>query len=89
MIGFDGVPSPLIASESKLDTHFKQSGRILAAAVDSSAQLRVVTEIAHPRFIGGLHGSGCETIPRNRGRDVPVAPGVASWTRPLGMARIP
>ena len=54
--------------------HFRQSGGILAAAVDNSAQLQVVPEFAHPRVIGGLYGSGCEFIPRNRGRPVPVAP---------------
>ena len=74
MIGFDGVPAPLIASGPKLDTHFKQSGRILATAVDESAHLQIVTEFVHPQWIGGLRGSGCETIPRNRGRSVSVAP---------------
>ena len=74
LIGFDGVPAPLITPQSKLDTHFKQSGSILTAAVDRSAQLQVVPEFAHPQLIGGLRGYGCEFITRNRGRRVPVAP---------------
>ena len=54
--------------------HFKQSGSILASTVHISAKLKVEAEFVHPRVIGGLYGSGCELIPRNRGRRVPVAP---------------
>ena len=68
------MPVPLFASESKLNMHFKQSGRILVSAVDSSAQLEVGANFLQSGVIGGLYGSGCEFIPRNRGRRVPVAP---------------
>ena len=39
-----------------------------------SAQLQIESEFFHPRLTGGLFGSGCELIPRNRGRRTPVAP---------------
>ena len=65
---------PLVATHSKLLAHFQQSGSILAAAVDTSAQLQVEHEFVHPRVIGGLIGSGCEFVTRNRGRRAPVAP---------------
>ena len=68
------VPEPLIATHLKLLMHFEQSGRILTTAVDTSAQLKVAPEYVYPGVIGGLYGSGCEFIPRNRGRPVPVAP---------------
>ena len=68
------MPVALYASESKLNAHFKQSGRILVSAVDSSAQLQIGTSVLESGIIGGLYGSGCEFIPRNRGRRVPVAP---------------
>ena len=65
---------PLIATQSKLLMHFEQSGSILSSAVHTSAELKVEAEFVHPRVVGGLYGSGCEFIPRNRGRRVPVAP---------------
>ena len=65
---------PLIVNESKLRMHFKQSDAILASAVHSSAQLQIGTEFFHSGVTGGLYGPGCELIPRNRGRRVPVAP---------------
>ena len=65
---------PLIATYSKLLGHFRHSGSILAAAVDTSAQLQIVPEFGHLGVTGGLFGSGCELIPRNRGRRTPVAP---------------
>ena len=68
------MPVPLYANESKLNMHFKQSSKILVSAVDSSAQLQVGTNFLESGVIGGLYGSGCELIPRNRGRRVPVAP---------------
>ncbi|MDE0042564.1 MAG: hypothetical protein OXT74_11055 [Candidatus Poribacteria bacterium] len=54
--------------------HFKRSEDILTAAVDTSAKLQVETESVEARIIGGLYGSGCEFILRNRGLHVPVAP---------------
>ena len=68
------MPAPLVTTQSKLLSHFHRSGSILAAAVDSSAQLKVEPDFVHPRVVGGLYGPGCEFIPRNRGRRVPVAP---------------
>ena len=68
------MPTPLIATRSRLLTHFKQSGSILASAADTSAKLKVEAEFVHPRVVGGLFGSGCELVTRNRGRRVPVAP---------------
>ena len=54
--------------------HFKESGTILGSAVHTSAQLEVGADFGYPGVIGGLYGSGCELIPRNRGRSVHVAP---------------
>ena len=54
--------------------HFGKSAAILASAVHTSAKLRVVPEFLHPGVIVGLYGSGCERVPRNRGRPVYVAP---------------
>ena len=68
------MTEPLVATDSKLLGHFRDSGSILAAAVDASAQLQIESEFVHPRVTGGLVGSGCELIPRNRGRRTPVAP---------------
>ena len=68
------MPDPLVTTRPKLLMHFRQSGSILATAVDNSAQLQIEPEFVHPGAIGGLHGSGCEFVPRNRGRPVPVAP---------------
>ena len=68
------VPTPLIITHQKLDMHFEKSGSILTAAVDSSAQLQVEPDYVSSRVIGGLYGSACENISRNRGRRVHVAP---------------
>ena len=65
---------PLVATYPKLLAHFQQSGSILAAAVDTSAQLQIEHEIVHSRAIVGLFGPGCEFVARNRGRPAPVAP---------------
>lgn len=69
-----GVCMPLIASDSKLRMHFKESESILNAAVDDSVQLRIATNTVQARVIGSLAGSGCEYIPRNRGSRIYVAP---------------
>ena len=68
------MTSPLFATYAKLLAHFQQSTDILAAAVDTSAQLQIETEFVYPRATGGLIGTGCEYIARNRGRPSPVAP---------------
>ena len=68
------MPEPLIATYSKLMMHFKQSGRILTDAVAPSEKLQVEAEFINPLVIGGLNGPGCEFIPHNRGRHIPVAP---------------
>lgn len=68
------MSDPLIATQSQLLEHFQRSGSILASAVDTSAQLQIEPEFVHHGAIGGLHGSGCEFAPRNRGRPVHVAP---------------
>lgn len=68
------MPCPLIVTESRLNQHFQNSGTILQDAVDASVQLDVDYEFVSPGAIGGLYGTGCEFIPRNRGRPVAVAP---------------
>ncbi len=67
-------PEPLIASQSKLGMHFRQTGEILAAAVDISAKVQIEVDWGLSRIVGGLNGAGCEFIIRNRGLRVPVAP---------------
>ena len=67
-------PEPLIASQSKLDMHFRRTGDILAAAVDISVKVRIEVDRPLSHIVGGLTGAGCEFIPRNRGLRVPVAP---------------
>ena len=68
------MTAPLLATYSKLLSHFQETGDILAAAVHSSVQAQLETDFVHPRAITALSGSGCEFIPRNRGRPTPVAP---------------
>ena len=64
----------VIVNESRLQMHFRQSGRILASAVHRSAQLQVEADFVNSGVIGGLYGPGCERISRNRGRSASVAP---------------
>ena len=64
----------LIVNESRLQMHFRQSGRVLASAVHRSAQLQVEADFVNSGVIGGLYGPGCERISRNRGRSASVAP---------------
>ena len=68
------MPEPLIINESKLLMHFQNSGSILTDAVDSSTQVRVQGEFNNSPVIGGLFGTQCEYIRRNRGRPGYVAP---------------
>ena len=64
----------LVVTQPTLLRHFRECGTILASFVDPSAQPQVEPEFAQTRVIGGLRGSGCERIPRNRGARVPIAP---------------
>ena len=68
------MPVPLIATQSELEMHFRQTGVIMAAAVETSVKVGVDVDWALPNIVGGLNGAGCEFIPRNRGLRVPVAP---------------
>jgi hypothetical protein len=68
------VAVAVIVNESRLQMHFRQSGRILASAVHRSAQLQVEADFVNSGVIGGLYGPGCERISRNRGRSASVAP---------------
>ncbi len=68
------LPKPLITTQPKLGMHFGRTGDILAAAVDISVKVRIEVDGPLSRIVGGLNGTGCELIPRNRGLRVPVAP---------------
>ena len=60
-------PAPLIASKSKLDMHFKRTGKILADSVEISENVGVGVDWELSTIEGGLNGAGCESISRTRG----------------------
>jgi hypothetical protein len=68
------LPAPLIVTEAQLTAHFRAIGQILAAVADVSVKLQMDVNWTLSPVVGGLIGEGCESIFRNRGIRVPVAP---------------
>lgn len=68
------LSGPLFITETRLSAHFGVISETLASSTDATAKVKIHPEWSVDPLAAGLVGEGCETVSRNRGAQVQVAP---------------